>query len=254
MINITKYTLRILGMIGLILFIVPIFYEFYNIGTLTGIGLSILLILYSFNYEKWNQWIKDGWKKDNRNYLSFIIQIIASFILILALYTSVLIFQGNRPQTNDNRTVIVLGCEVKKDGTPSVLLESRLKVAKEYLLNHPTEVVIVSGSNMRNHDSEAESAYKWLIENGIEDNRIYKDTTARSTEQNIHNAYQIIKENNLNDKVALATNTFHINRALQTANQMNINATSLEAKTPWWLWPTYYIREMYGILYNQWFR
>ena len=79
MINITKYTLRILGMIGLILFIVPIFYEFYNIGTLTGIGLSILLILYSFNYEKWNQWIKDGWKKENRNYLSLILQIFAYF-------------------------------------------------------------------------------------------------------------------------------------------------------------------------------
>ena len=247
-----KYILRIIGIIGLVLFVVPIFYEFRNLGTVTGITLSLVLILYSFNIGKWNQWFRDGSTK--KNVLSLIVQIVIIGILILALYTSYLIFKPGRINTTDNRTVIVLGCEVNKDGTPSVLLESRLKTAKQYLLEHPSEVVVVSGSNMRNHDSEAESAYRWLIANGIDKDRIYKDTKARSTQENIANAYQIIKENNLNKNVALTTNSFHMNRALHTAKKLNINATALESPTPWWLWPTYYIREMYAILYDILFR
>ena len=175
-------------------------------------------------------------------------------ILIMVIYISALIFKGGIPQTNDSRTVIVLGCEVNKDGTPSILLESRLITAKNYLVEHPSEVVVVSGSNMRDHESEAESSYHWLVENGIDASRIYKDTKATSTKENIENSYQIIQDNNLNPNVALTTNSFHMNRALKNANQLHINATALEAPIPWWLWPTYYLREIYAILYDAFFR
>ena len=247
-----KFLLRIIGIIGLILFIVPIFYEFRNIGTVTGIVLSLLLILYSFYMEEWNQWFKNG--REGKNILSLYIQFLMICILIMVIYISALIFKGGRPQTNDSRTVIVLGCEVNKDGTPSILLESRLITAKNYLVEHPSEVVVVSGSNMRDHESEAESSYHWLVANGIDASRIYKDTKATSTKENIENSYQIIQDNNLNPNVALSTNSFHMNRALKNANQLHINATALEAPTPWWLWPTYYLREIYAILYDAFFR
>ena len=38
----------------------------------------------------------------------------------------------------------------------------------------------------------------------------------------------------------------------EIAEELGLEYTSVSASTAWWLLPTYYVRELYGILY-QWF-
>lgn len=249
-----KLGIPTIGILLFIIFLVPWFYDYRNLGNVTGMLLSCLLIWYGLKQEAWNTWIQSGWKKKKRNILSFLVQIVAIIILVLAALTSIYQWRSGIPMTGDNRTVVVLGCEVNKDGTPSALLQSRLDYARDYLITHPNEVVIVSGSNMRERRSEAESAREYLTQQGIPTNRIYMDTTSRSTFENLAHAKEIVEANQLNKKLLIATNSFHQARAIDNAKELNLDVQSLTVPTPWWLWPTYYIREMYAILYDAIYR
>mgnify|MGYP002868976764 CR=1 FL=1 len=49
---------------------------------------------------------------------------------------------------------------------------------------------------------------------------------------------------------AIVTNEFHACRALLIAKDLGLEAGAVPAATPWWLFPTFYVRELYGILYQ----
>lgn len=244
-----KYILNILGIAGLILFIVPFFYGYRNIGGVTGILLCLFYLLYINRIKEINAFIRSGWSKNNRNYLSLLLQIIVLVSLVKGIYISSTILQFGIPDDRQDRTAIVLGCEVNNDGTPSALLQSRLDAGIEYLNNHKNSVIIVSGGMTSSGYSEGKVARNYLISREIPENRIFDDQSAASTYQNLLFAKNIIQNNHLNEKVIIITNPFHQRRAITLAKELDLDAVSLYAKTPWWLKPTYFLREIFGVAY-----
>ena len=69
-----------------------------------------------------------------------------------------------------------------------------------------------------------------------------------STIENIKLSNEIIQEKQLGSNVAIATNEFHIFRAGILAEQNGLSYRAVPAKTDWWLFPTYSVREIYGIV------
>ena len=51
-------------------------------------------------------------------------------------------------------------------------------------------------------------------------------------------------------RIAIVTNEYHEYRAFMIAEVLGLEHSAVPAKTPWWLFPTYYIREVYGIIYE----
>ena len=51
-------------------------------------------------------------------------------------------------------------------------------------------------------------------------------------------------------QIAVVTNEFHTCRALCIAKNLGVQAGSVPAPSPWWLFPTFYVRELYGLLYQ----
>ena len=92
--------------------------------------------------------------------------------------------------------------------------------------------------------------YEYLTEHGIAPERIYMEDKSTSTRENIKFSAQIIEQNDLPDGMNIVTNEFHEYRAKRIAEKQGIDTGSIAGSTAWWLLPTYYVREMAGILYE----
>ncbi len=125
--------------------------------------------------------------------------------------------------------IIVLGAQVKKDG-PSYVLQYRLDKAKDYLTENPTTKCIVSGGQGLNEPfSEAEGMAKYLIEQGISEDRIIKEDKSQSTKENIINSSKYIESD---ASVGIITNNFHMFRALQISRKYGVgNISGISAKS-----------------------
>lgn len=154
-----------------------------------------------------------------------------------------------RSADSQQGTVIVLGCRVYSYG-PSLMLKARMDAACEYLNDNPGSICIVCGGQGSNEpESEADAMYTYMTGKGIEPSRIYKDGISEDTNENLTNAAEIIKQNDLDQKCAIVTSDYHCYRALKNAERLGYeDPAAIPADTLWWLFPSAYVREMYGIL------
>ena len=89
-----------------------------------------------------------------------------------------------------------------------------------------------------------------LTEKGIAQDRLYKEDRSTSTRENLLYSKKIIEEKNLDPQVIIVTNEFHEYRASVIAEHTGIKPSAVCGKTAWWLLPTYYLRELYGIVFE----
>lgn len=92
--------------------------------------------------------------------------------------------------------------------------------------------------------------YLYLTNNGIAPERIYQEDRSTTTRENLAFSYEIIKEQGLNDKIAIATNNFHEYRAGKIADSIGLEYGAVPGSTALWLLPTYYARELFAVLYE----
>lgn len=147
--------------------------------------------------------------------------------------------------------IIVLGAQVRESG-PSVVLQYRLDAAIEYLNENPDTICIVSGGQGANEPfSEAEGMAKYLLENGIDVNRILLEDESRNTVQNIQNSKALMGESY--NGAGIITNNFHVFRALQIAKTQGLKSVSgIAADSNALYLPNNILRECCGIL-KDWF-
>lgn len=175
-----------------------------------------------------------------------IILLIISFILIEGL----IIINGNTKTIGEVDYMIILGARLYGD-IPSPALYERLKVAEEYLKENTELKVIVSGGQGPDEDiSEAEAMERYLLNNGIDKNKIIIEDKSTSTFENIKNSLYIIKEidNEESPRVLLVSNSFHIFRSKFLANRLGAKAYGLPAKVPPTILITQYIREYFAVI------
>lgn len=150
----------------------------------------------------------------------------------------------------EETTVVVLGCRVKNK-KPSLALKERLDKTYQYLNENPKLQCILSGGQGANEEiSEAKCMYQYLVSKGIDPHRLYQEDKSTSTRENILFSYQLIKKENLSKAITIITNEFHEYRAQTIARRLNIKSYAISAHTAWWLFPTYFVREIFGIVYE----
>lgn len=240
------------GVCSLPLFIIPLRLSVgVNIGNATGIAVALLLVIYGLFLGSINKVIK-RWKnhKIMRCFVYLTAAMAGTILLLVIILTSLML----RAMTNEPKgyeTVVILGCGVHGE-IPSLSLQERLEAALEYLEEHPDAFGVVSGGRGPGENiSEAECMYRYLTENGIDGSRIYKEDKSTSTRENLEFSLKVIRENELSEEIAIVTSEYHQYRAGLVAKDLGIQSTAICGKTAKWLLPTYYIRELYGILY-QW--
>ena len=89
----------------------------------------------------------------------------------------------------------------------------------------------------------------WLVENGLETNRILEENQARNTGENLKYSLKLLRQNNLSENVVIVTDSFHQLRASILAKQLGIEQISaVNSKTPVSLIPMYTVREWFGLV------
>ncbi len=152
------------------------------------------------------------------------------------------------PVQNEDATVIVLGCKVNGE-EPSLMLKRRLLKAKEYLEQNPQANCVVSGGMGENEShTEAHVMKKFLVESGISEQRVYEENRSTNTDTNIRYSLQVIQQQELGENLIICTDGFHQLRAWMYVRRNGRDAAAISGKTPFWVIPSYAVREMGGIL------
>lgn len=196
-------------------------------------------------------YLKENFLKERVPKLLFIIKtviiiLIISFISIEALIINASLLK-DRGQTD---YIIILGAMVRGD-TPSLILQERMDAGMQCIKDHPDAKIILSGGKGPGENiSEAEAMEKYLIENGIDKNRLIKEENSKNTLQNLKNSKAIIDTYSPKDKVqvTIVTSEFHMFRSKMIASRLGLSAWGFSANTARYLTPTYYIREYFGVI------
>lgn len=143
--------------------------------------------------------------------------------------------------------IIVLGAQIRKDG-PSVVLKYRLDAAIAYLNENPDTMCVVSGGQGTNEPcSEAEGMSEYLLNKGIEEDRIILENRSTNTVENIQNSGKLLEETY--ESVGIVTNNFHVFRAVRIAKAQGLKGVcGIAADSNILYLPNNVLRECCGIL------
>ena len=144
--------------------------------------------------------------------------------------------------------IVVLGAQIRPDGSPSGVLQYRLEAAYTYLQDNPRTRCIVSGGQGPNEPcSEADGMADYLESRGIAAERIMREDRSLNTQQNIQNSMAFLDAEA--DRVGIVTNDFHIFRATRIAQKAGIqHVCGIAAYSVPWYQPNNMLREGMGIV------
>lgn len=170
---------------------------------------------------------------------------IVRYIFLSFLVIEGMVIHQMHAQGEDNLDyVIVLGAQVHAD-KPSVVLKYRLDEAILYLNENPETVCIVAGGQGKNEPySEAYGMAQYLMQNGIDKDRILLEDQSKTTEENLRFSRKFLPEG---AKVGIITNDFHMFRALQIAKKQGLSdACGLAADSTKFYLPNNMLREYFA--------
>lgn len=236
----------LMGVFMIIMGLIPtMFYGRNNVGNVSLVVFGLLLLLLLF------------FKNTFLNYRWFTyVKITVACILIICFITASVIScmmlkygYFNYPEEGENGVVVVLGCHIYGD-KPSLMLKNRLDGALKYLNNNPEcKVIVCGGQGTDEICTESYVMAKYLIDKGIDSSRIYEENKSTNTQENIRFAEEIITKEGLPRKIFIASDSFHLYRAGKFAEEANLEFKGIPGKEQWPLFPSYWVREVLGVLH-----
>ena len=126
--------------------------------------------------------------------------------------------------------LLVLGAQVRPDGSLSKSLRARLDEALRYSETQSIDRWIVSGG--RGHDeplAEADAMAHYLIERGVPDERIIRERESTSTLENMEKSAPLVPPD---ARLGVVTNDFHLARSRYYAKRVGLSPLMIGAPTP----------------------
>lgn len=144
--------------------------------------------------------------------------------------------------------IIVLGAQVRGERITKSLAK-RLDAAYDYVSQHEDVTIIVSGGQGKGENiSEAQAMEGYLIDKGINKNKIIKEDKSTSTRENIKFSKE--KMTIKKPRIAVVTNNFHVYRAMKIAEAEGgfASVDGLAGKSDNHLIVNYMVREAFAIV------
>ena len=233
-----------------ILFAVPLTRGIINVGNGAGMFLSASLMLILVFWHRFQLFLGHCWEKPvGKTVISVSVIIMTASVILAAVISAFMIKAENDKPRNEDTTLVILGCQVR-NGAPSLMLQGRLEAAYAYLKEHEGVKVIVSGGKGEDEIiSEAQCMKEWLVGVGISPDRIYMEDRSVNTEENLRFSKEIIDKNHLPSAITIVTDGFHQLRADILAEKQGIESYNISSHTKFYLLPTYWVREWFGVIY-----
>ena len=221
----------------------PVYMGILNVGGISGGIFLILCALVTAFFPQIKSFVR---KKKALKIAAYAVCAAVGLGLCYAgVLTGLMINAMASPPSDSSCPIIVLGCKVNPSGNPSLMLQNRINAAADYLLDNPNAICVVSGGQGEDEpQSEAQVMFDGLVKLGVEPTRIIKEDKSTNTNQNLEFSLEKLREQGLStENIIIVTDGFHQFRAHLMAEELGGKATSVNAKTPVWLAPAYWIRE-----------
>lgn len=146
------------------------------------------------------------------------------FIIWFITHSLILTVDGFRDELGFSDAAVVLGNKVELNGEPSERLKGRLNKAVELYDKNYFEYIIVSGGIGKEGYDEAEVMKKYLIKNGIPDEKIIMDNKGYNSFMTAQNTKLIMNNMNL-ESITIITQFYHISRTKLAFDSTGIENT-----------------------------
>lgn len=242
--------IEIISALGFMMFILSCITASVNIGSVTGALMSAAVFVLCIKHHKAAEFISGLAQTKGGKVLLTAAALLIIICLAAALVLSAFMIKHIERLPEKPCAVIVLGCRVRESG-PSLMLSKRIDAAYEYLSENEDVICIASGGKGNDEpQSEASCIKDRLVQMGISPDRIYVEDRSESTVQNIENSMLILDELKLDKEAVIVTSEFHQLRAYLIARREGLEAYSTSSSTAFYLLPSYWIREWFGIMYE----
>ena len=141
------------------------------------------------------------------------------------------------PPVGDSNVIIVLGAQVKPDGTPSVALERRLTAALESYQTDRQLIIVCGAQGANEPRAEGDVMRDWLIARGVPQEDVVAETASFNTRENLTYAKAIMESRGL-ERALVVTSDYHVARALELCRQTGITAVGKGSPSK----PEYFIK------------
>ncbi len=126
---------------------------------------------------------------------------------------------------DDIDCILVLGCGVLPDGTPTAMLEDRLKRGIELYENGAAPKLLMSGDNGQQEYDEVNAMKNYALACNIPSTDVFMDHAGFSTYESVYRARDIFQAK----KVIIVTQQYHLHRALHIAERLGLEAYGVSA-------------------------
>ena len=160
-----------------------------------------------------------------------IILIALSVLVGISVLTAVCVCAGRKHESQPADCIVVLGAHVWMDGRMSNALTYRCEAALQAWRNGLADTIIVCGAQGSNEpETEAAAMLRWMIAQGVPENRVIPEDKSVNTRQNLENALAIMGARGMKTAI-VCTNDYHLTRALWLARDVGLPASGLPAQS-----------------------
>ena len=136
--------------------------------------------------------------------------------------------------------ILVLGCGVREDGTPSDMLCDRLTRGVELYEAGAAPKLLMSGDHGRVEYDEVAVMKQFAVDRNIPSENVFMDHAGFSTYESMHRARDIFQC----ERVIIVTQTYHLYRAIHDARAFGMEAVGISSDLRSYARQTYFdIRE-----------
>lgn len=128
-------------------------------------------------------------------------------------------------QLKDVDCIIVLGCQVRDDGSLSSMLQDRLQRSVELYAAGVAPKLLMSGDHGQEGYNEVGAMKQYAVDNGVPSENVFMDHAGFSTYETIYRAKEVFKAR----KVVIVTQEYHLYRALYIAEQLGLEGDGVAA-------------------------
>lgn len=125
----------------------------------------------------------------------------------------------------DADCILVLGCLVKSDGTPSNMLHDRLQRSVELFDLGAGRKLLMSGDHGREDYNEVQTMKNYAVDAGVASSDVFMDHAGFSTYESLYRAKEVFGAK----KIVIVTQKYHLYRALYIADSLGLEAIGVAA-------------------------
>lgn len=132
----------------------------------------------------------------------------------------------NYTNIKDADAILILGCQVKPDGSLSLMLKDRLDKGIELYKSGVAPKVIVSGDHGRDDYDEVNAMKKYMIQNEVPSEDIFMDHAGFNTYDSMYRAKNIFNVN----RCVVVTQKYHLYRSIYIGNALGMETCGVPAQ------------------------